>query len=82
MKKKLVATMFVLTMAASLIACGSSDDAEVETSEDTTTASSEDEVEAVDDSVAFWDQVSEDGQAILRENGLMLIMVDSVQSLL
>ncbi|MCR5581931.1 MAG: DUF3048 domain-containing protein [Pseudobutyrivibrio sp.] len=60
MKKQLVASMLALTMCASLIACGKEEEeAPADTSATNTT---EEVVEAVDDSAAFWEQVSEDGQ--------------------
>ena len=60
MKKQLVSALLVLTMATSLIACGKKDEAE--DSSDSTQAVEEEVVEAVDDSVAFWEQTSEDGK--------------------
>ena len=60
MKKQLVSAMLVLSMAISLIGCGKKD-AEEDVAE-TSTIEPEEEVEAVDDSVAFWDQTSEDGR--------------------
>ncbi|SFH61107.1 Protein of unknown function [Pseudobutyrivibrio sp. OR37] len=59
MKKQLVSAMLVLAMSASLIGCGKKDAAEADS---TTTIEPEEQVEAVDDSVAFWDQTSEDGR--------------------
>lgn len=60
MKKQLVSAMLVLSMAISLIGCGKKD-AEEDVAE-ISTIEPEEEVEAVDDSVAFWDQTSEDGR--------------------
>ncbi len=58
MKKKLVSTLLVLTMATTaLVACGKSDEDETEVD-----SAYDEDAEAVDDSVDFWDQVSEDGQ--------------------
>ena len=72
MKKRLVATMLVLTMALSLMACGKKD-GEVEESptveEGELSGSEEIEVEAVDDSAAFFDQKSEDGKVRSYLNG-------------
>jgi hypothetical protein len=66
MKKRLVATMLVLTMAMSLMACGKKDS---EIDENPTTVEEGDlseteeiEAEAVDSSAAFFDQKSEDGK--------------------
>ena len=60
MKKQLVSALLVLTMCASLIACGK-DDAE-EVTDDTASNTTEEVVEPVDDTAAFWEQVSEDGK--------------------
>ncbi len=72
MKKRLVATMLVLTMGLSLIACGKKE-GEVEESptveEGELSGSEEIEVEAVDDSAAFFDQKSEDGKVRSYLNG-------------
>lgn len=56
MKKKLVSILLVLSMTTTLVACGKKEE------EEATVAEPVEEVEAVDDSVAFWDQVSEDGK--------------------
>ncbi len=62
MKKQLVSTLLVLTMACSLFAgCGKKEEAVEEPAESTTGEETQD-VEAVDESAAFWDQVSEDGR--------------------
>jgi len=58
MKKKLVSTLLILAMATSLVACGKKDADEAAEVE----PAYEEEVEVVDDSAAFWDQVSEDGK--------------------
>lgn len=58
MKKKLVSTMLVLCMTLSMAACGKKEEAV----EPEVTAEPEEVTEAVDDSAAFWDQVSEDGK--------------------
>ncbi len=61
MKKQLVSATLVLTMCASLMACGK--DEETQEAEETgSTDATQETVEAVDDSAAFWEQVSEDGQ--------------------
>ncbi len=61
MKKKLVSAMLVLSMAVSLMACGSKDENTEGDTASSDTAVTED-VEAVDDSVDFWEQTSEDGR--------------------
>ncbi len=60
MKKKLLSAMLIFSTALSLIACGNKDEEKTDSSPGV--ESSSESVEAVDDSVAFWDQVSEDGQ--------------------
>ena len=61
MKKQLVSALLVLTMACSLFAgCGKKD--EVEETPAEAPVEQDQDVEAVDDSAAFWDQVSEDGR--------------------
>ena len=57
MKKQLVSAMLVLSMAASIVGCGKKDAEDVA---EISTIKPEEEVEAVDESVAFWDQTSED----------------------
>ncbi|MBE5919173.1 MAG: DUF3048 domain-containing protein [Pseudobutyrivibrio ruminis] len=59
MKKQLVSAMLVLSMAASIVGCGKKDAEDVA---EISTIKPEEEVEAVDESVAFWDQTSEDGR--------------------
>ncbi|SHJ30645.1 DUF3048 domain-containing protein [Pseudobutyrivibrio xylanivorans] len=71
MKKRVVSAMLILTMAMSLVACGKKDEeipaADVE---DTATVAEEQEnVEVLDESAAFWDQVSEDGRVRSYLNG-------------
>ena len=61
MKKQLVSALLVLTMCTSLIACGK-DEADDTAAEDVTSNTSQEVVEPVDDSAAFWEQVSEDGK--------------------
>lgn len=71
MKKRLVSVMLVLTMVLSLSACGKKDEVASEdaTTEEITNSSEEIEVDAVDTSVAFFDQVSEDGRVRSYLNG-------------
>ena len=59
MKKRLLASLLVLSMACSMIACGKKDD---ESTTEEAAATQEETVEAVDDSAAFWEQTSEDGR--------------------
>ncbi len=61
MKKQLVSALLVLTMCTSLIACGK-DEADDSAADDTASNTVQEVVEPVDDSAAFWDQVSEDGK--------------------
>ncbi len=61
MKKKLVSAMLVFSMALSIVGCGKKDEAGELVAEDVT-QEDEVDVEPVDDSAAFWDQVSEDGK--------------------
>ena len=70
MKKQLVSAMLVLSMAISLIGCGKKD-AEEDVAE-ISTIEPEEEVEAVDDSVAFWDQTSA-GIAIRKRSNQCLL---------
>ena len=61
MKKKIVSTMLVFSLAlSSFIACGKKDEEVAESGQ--TTVDDQEGVEAVDDSVAFWEQTSEDGR--------------------
>jgi len=60
MKKQLVSALLVLSMATSLIACGKKEEEEIVDSANAT--ATEEQVEPVGDSAAFWDQVSEDGK--------------------
>ena len=60
MKKKLLSAMLIFSTALSLIACGNKDEEKTDSSPGVENSS--EAVEAVDDSVDFWDQVSEDGQ--------------------
>ncbi|QFJ55593.1 DUF3048 domain-containing protein [Pseudobutyrivibrio xylanivorans] len=64
MKKRVVSLMLVLSMALSLGACGKKDEVaeELPVEEDTATEEDQEAVEVVDESLAFFDQVSEDGR--------------------
>jgi predicted small lipoprotein YifL len=61
MKRKLVSAMLVLTMTLSLAGCGKKDEAAL-AEDDTAEVTEQEEVEVLDDSAAFWDQVAEDGR--------------------
>lgn len=61
MKKQLVSALLVLAMCTSLIACGK-DEADDTAADDAASNTAQEVVEPVDDSAAFWDQVSEDGK--------------------
>ncbi|MBR5635407.1 MAG: DUF3048 domain-containing protein [Pseudobutyrivibrio sp.] len=67
MKKKLVSAMLVLTMGLSLMACGKKE--EEAALDDAATVEPQEDVEAVDESAAFWEQVSEDGRVRSYLNG-------------
>ena len=71
MKKRIVSAMLILTMAFTMSACGKKDnDVPAGDVEDTAASVEEqEEVGIVDDSAAFWDQVSEDGRVRSYLNG-------------
>lgn len=66
MKKRLVSTMLILSMALSLIACGKKDSSEevedAAIAEEDVSETEDIQADAVDNSAAFFDQVSEDGK--------------------
>ncbi len=70
MKKRVVSLMLILSMALSMSACGKKDEAVVDDSAVGVTENGEDiTAEAVDSSMAFFDQVSEDGKVRSYLNG-------------
>ena len=71
MKKRVVSAMLILTMAFTMSACGKKDEdvPAVDVEDTTPTVEEPEEVEVVDDSAAFWDQVSEDGRVRSYLNG-------------
>ena len=70
MKKRVVSAMLILSMAMSLVACGKKDgDIEAADTDNATVAEEEENVEVLDESAAFWDQVAEDGRVRSYLNG-------------
>ncbi|CBK74682.1 Protein of unknown function (DUF3048) [Butyrivibrio fibrisolvens 16/4] len=61
MKRKLLSAMLVLTMTLSFVSCGKKDEAPL-AEDDAAVVTEQEEVEVLDDSAAFWDQVAEDGR--------------------
>ena len=61
MKRKLVSAMLILTMTLSLAGCGKKEEAAL-AEDDAAEVTEQEEVEVLDDSAAFWDQVAEDGR--------------------